>query len=52
MTGRTEWTTDGSVGLAFEKNTNRDLNTDQARPTSPLLKKSDQSIVLSFVYKY
>lgn len=52
VTGRTEWTTDGSMGLALEKNTNRDLNTDQARPASPLLKKSDQSIVLSVVYKY
>ncbi len=112
-TERTEWATDGSVGLVFEKNTDRDLNTDgaliagetfthafnattkfvhaasglwkmrnfddafytfqagivtavathldlkaeflntyKARPTNPLLKKSDQSIVLSVVYKY
>jgi len=40
VTEGTEWTTDGSVGLAFEKNTNRDLHTDQAR------------LVLSVVYKY
>ena len=112
-TERTEWTTDGSVGLVFEKNTDRDLNTDgaliageklthkfnattrfvhaasglwkmrnlddafytfqaglvtavaahldlkaeflntyKARPTNSLLKKSDQSIVLSVAYKY
>lgn len=112
-TERTEWTTDGSVGLVFEKNTDRDLNTDGAliageklthkfsdttkflhaasalwkmgdfddafytiqagivtavaahldlkveflesyknRPSNRLLKKSDQSIVLSVVYKY
>ena len=112
-TGRTEWTTDGSVGLVFEKNTDRDLNaggaliagekfthkftdttrfvhaasglwkmrdlddafytlqagivaavathfdlkaeflnTYKARPTNPRLKKSDQSVVLSVIYKY
>ena len=112
-TERTEWTTDGSVGLVFEKNTDRDLNTDgalvagekithkfnattrfvqaasglwkmrnlddafymfqaglvtavaahldlkaeflntyKARPTNPLLEKSDQSMVLSVAYKY
>ncbi len=112
-TERTDWTTDGSVGLVFEKNTDRDLNTDgaliageklthkfnattrfvhaasglwkmrnlddafytfqaglvtavaahfdlkaeflntyKARPTNALLKKSDQSIVLSVAYKY
>lgn len=112
-TPRTEWTTDGSVGVVFEKNSGRDLGTDGAllageklvhkfngttkfvhaasglwkmrepgdafytfqagvvtavaghldlkaeflntfknRLTNPLLKKSDQSIVLSVVYKY
>jgi len=93
---RTEWTTDGSVGLVFEKNTGFDVNTGgaliageklthkfndttklvhaasglvtavarhldltaeflhtyKARPTNRLLKKSDQSVVLSIVYKY
>ena len=28
------------------------LNTYKNRPTNPLLKKSDQSIVLAVVYKY
>jgi putative salt-induced outer membrane protein YdiY len=112
-TERTEWTTDGSAGLVFEKNTGFGLKTDGAliageklahafndttrfvhaasalwkmrefgdafytlsagvittvathldlkveflntyknRPTDPLLKKSDQSLVLSVVYRY
>jgi putative salt-induced outer membrane protein YdiY len=112
-TERTEWTTDGSVGLVFERNTGFDtttsgallagerfthrftettrflhaatalwkmddfddafytlsaglatsiasalelktefLNTYKARPTNPALKKSDQSLVVSVVFKF
>jgi putative salt-induced outer membrane protein len=112
-TARTEWATDGSLGMVFEKNTGFGLKSDGAiiageklthkfndqtrflhaasalwkvrhfddafytlsagivtavaahldlkaeflnsyknRPSNPLLKKSDQSIVLSVVYKY
>lgn len=40
-----------SVASALELKTEF-LNTYKARPTNPLLKKSDQSIVVSVVYKY
>lgn len=40
-----------SVASALELKTEF-LNTYKARPTNPLLKKSDQSIVVSIVYKY
>lgn len=40
-----------SVASAFELKTEF-LNTYKARPTNPLLQKSDQSIVVSIVYKY
>lgn len=113
VTDRTEWVTDGSVGIVVEKNTGLDaktagavlageklthkftatarflhsatglwkmndfgdafytfaaglatsvasslelktefLDTYKAKPTNPLLKKNDQSIVVSIVYKY